>query len=62
MAWFRWLYEHILIWLAWAHDLVDPIRDRIRRVMHLLKRSGLGGHCACSGACAPRARGATAPA
>jgi len=26
---FRWLYEHILIWLAWRH-LVDPIRDRIR--------------------------------
>jgi hypothetical protein len=42
MAWFRWLYEHILIWLAWAHELVDPIRDRIRRVMHLLrpKRAG----------------------
>ena len=37
MAWFRWLYEHILIWLAWAHELVDPIKDRVRRVMQLLR-------------------------
>ena len=37
MAWFRWLYEHILIWLAWAHELVDPIKDQVRRMMHLLR-------------------------
>jgi len=37
MAWFRWLYEHILIWLAWAHELVDPIKLRLRRVLHLLR-------------------------
>jgi hypothetical protein len=37
MAWFRWLYEHILIWLAWAHELVDPIKLRVRRVLHLLR-------------------------
>jgi hypothetical protein len=42
MAWFRWLYEHVLIWLAWAHELVDPIRDRMRRVMHLLKPQRAG--------------------
>jgi hypothetical protein len=42
MAWFRWLYEHVLIWLAWAHELVDPIRDRIRRVMHLLRPQRAG--------------------
>jgi hypothetical protein len=42
MAWFRWLYEHILIWLAWAHELVDPIRDRMRRVMHLLRPQRAG--------------------
>src|SRR5260221_8136212 len=42
MAWFRWLYEHVLIWLAWAHGLVDPIKDRIRRVMHLLKTRRAG--------------------
>ena len=37
MAWFRWLYEHILIWLAWARELVEPIKLRIRRIMHLLR-------------------------
>ena len=42
MAWFRWLYQHILIWLGWAHELVDPIKDRIRRVMHLLKPQRAG--------------------
>lgn len=37
MAWFRWLYEHILIWLAWARELVEPIKLRIRRLMHLIQ-------------------------
>jgi hypothetical protein len=37
MAWFRWLYEHILIWLAWAHELVDPIKLRIRRLLHIMR-------------------------
>lgn len=37
MAWFRWLYEHILIWLTWARELVDPIKLRIRRLMHLIQ-------------------------
>jgi hypothetical protein len=42
MAWFRWLYEHVLIWLEWAHALVDPIKLRIRRVLRLVRseRSG----------------------
>ena len=30
MAWFRWLYEHVLVWLDWAHSLVDPIKQRIK--------------------------------
>jgi hypothetical protein len=30
LAWFRWLYAHMLAWLAWAHGLVDPIKQRIR--------------------------------
>ena len=42
MAWFRWLYDHVLIWLVWAHELVDPIKDRIRRVMHLLRPQRAG--------------------
>src|SRR5262245_18174811 len=35
MAWFRWLYEHVLVWLAWAHGMVDPIKQRIRQMMRL---------------------------
>ncbi len=31
LAWFRWLYEHMLVWLAWAHALVDPIKHAIKR-------------------------------
>jgi hypothetical protein len=50
LAWFRRLYEHMLVWLAWAHGLVDPIKERMRqwlrmfapqragRTMRLLKR------------------------
>ena len=30
LAWFRWLYEHMLVWLAKAHALVDPIKPRMR--------------------------------
>jgi hypothetical protein len=35
IAWFCWLYEHMLAWLAWAHGLVDPIRQRIKTVLRL---------------------------
>jgi hypothetical protein len=30
LDWFRWLYEHVLVWLEWAHGLVDPIKERMR--------------------------------
>jgi hypothetical protein len=30
LPWFRWLYERVLLWLAWAHGLVDPIKARMR--------------------------------
>lgn len=30
LPWFRWLYTHVLAWLAWAHALVDPIKARLR--------------------------------
>jgi hypothetical protein len=29
LNWFRWLYEHVLVWLAWAHALVDPYKAKI---------------------------------
>ena len=41
LGWFRWLYEHMLSWLAKAHALVDPIkaarRARLRRLLWLMK-------------------------
>ena len=35
LPWFRWIYEHVLAWLAWAHELVDPIKERLRRYARL---------------------------
>jgi hypothetical protein len=42
MAWFRWLYQHVLAWLDWAHRLVAPIRRRIRRLVRLLRSEQSG--------------------
>jgi hypothetical protein len=42
MAWFRWLYEHVLAWLDWAHDLVAPIKRRIRRLLRILRARQTG--------------------
>jgi hypothetical protein len=33
LPWFRWFYEHMIVWLAKAHELVDPIKERIKRTM-----------------------------
>ena len=30
LAWFRWFYEHMLVWLAKAHVLIDPIKAQMR--------------------------------
>src|SRR5215212_3004646 len=30
LAWFRWFYQHMLVWLAKAHALIDPIKTRMR--------------------------------
>jgi hypothetical protein len=42
LNWFRWLYEHMLVWLEWAHGMIDPIRERIRRAFRMFapKRAG----------------------
>jgi hypothetical protein len=42
MAWFRWLYERVLLWLAWAHGLVDPVKRRLKIWLKLFspKRAG----------------------
>jgi hypothetical protein len=36
LQWFRWLYEHVMIWLEWAHGLIDPIKLRIKTWFRLL--------------------------
>jgi len=35
LGWFRWLYERVLMALAWSHRLVAPIRRRIRRLLRM---------------------------
>src|SRR5262245_10357892 len=42
LAWFRRLYETVIVWIAWAHDLVDPIKRRLRRTFRIFapKRAG----------------------
>jgi hypothetical protein len=42
LVWFRRLYDRVMIWLAWAHDLVDPIKRRLSRAFRMFapKRAG----------------------
>ena len=42
LRWFRWLYEHVLIWLDWAHRLVAPVRRRIRMLLRILRAKQTG--------------------
>lgn len=42
LNWFCWLYEHVLVWLDWAHQLVAPIRRRIRRLLHIFRPKQAG--------------------
>jgi len=42
LPWFRWLYEHVMVGIAWAHGLVDPIKRRIKVWVRVLspRRAG----------------------
>jgi hypothetical protein len=42
LAWFRRLYDRVMIWLAWAHELIDPIKRRLKRAFRMFspKRAG----------------------
>ena len=42
LGWFRWLYEHVLVWLDWAHEMVDPIRRRVRRSLRIFRPQQAG--------------------
>jgi hypothetical protein len=38
IGWFRALYEHVMAWRVWAHQLVDPLRQRARIYLRYLRR------------------------
>ena len=42
LAWFRWLYQRVMVWLVWAHGLIDPIKRRLRSWLRMWspKRAG----------------------
>jgi hypothetical protein len=42
LAWFRWLYERVLIWLDWAHALVDPVKRRVKIWLRLVSPQRAG--------------------
>ena len=35
LPWFRSLYDRVMVWLAWAHDLIDPIKRRLNVAPHV---------------------------
>src|SRR5674476_1493495 len=42
MAWFRRLYEWVLELRAWAHGITEPVRERMRQLVWLLKPQRAG--------------------
>ena len=42
LDWFRRLYERVMVWLAWAHELVDPIKQQLKTTFRMFspKRAG----------------------
>jgi hypothetical protein len=42
LAWFRRLYDRVMAWLDWAHELIDPIKRRLRSYLRMWapKRAG----------------------
>jgi hypothetical protein len=37
LAWFRWLYQWVLAVLRWSHQLVAPLRRRLKKLMHIIR-------------------------
>src|SRR5882672_3997004 len=42
LTWFRRLYDRVMVWLAWAHKLIDPMKRRLRSLFRMFgpKRAG----------------------
>ena len=35
LAWFRALYGRVMVWLAWAHGLIDPIKQQLQTMLRM---------------------------
>jgi ABC-type uncharacterized transport system involved in gliding motility auxiliary subunit len=42
LAWFRRLYDSVMRWLAWAHELVEPIKRRLSQAFRVFAPSRAG--------------------
>ena len=42
MAWFRRMYEWVLALRRWAHDITEPVRERVHQLTWLLKPQRAG--------------------
>jgi hypothetical protein len=42
LAWFRWTYDHVMAWRAWAHALVDPIKRHIKARLRMFAPAHAG--------------------
>jgi len=42
LAWFRALYGRVMVWLAWAHGLIDPIKHQIEVRLHMWRPDRAG--------------------
>jgi hypothetical protein len=42
LPWFARLYSRVLVWLAWAHALVDPIKLRLKRTLRMFAPAHAG--------------------
>jgi len=42
LSWFRWFYDHMIVWLAKAHELVEPTKERIRRLFRMFAPNRAG--------------------
>jgi len=38
LAWFRWLYDHVIVWLEKAHALIDPIKAELHAWLRPVRR------------------------
>ena len=52
MAWFRWLYEHVLAWLDWAHHWSPRSGAGSEGSLRIFRANGPGARCGCCGASA----------